>query len=141
MSAQNKALVRRWFEEVWNKGRAAAIDEMLAPDSVVHGLGPGDLRGPAGFKPFYSAYRNAFPDVSIQIDDIIAEGDLVAARWSATATHRGHDLGFPATGKRVQFSGMVFVRVVGDKLVKGWNSFDQLGMFQQLGAVNVPAVF
>src|SRR3990170_943704 len=129
MSAENKALLRRWFEEVWNKGRTAAIDEILATNAVVHGLGA-DLHGPAGFKAFHSAYRDAFPDVKLQIDDLIAERDTVAVRWSGTGTHRGEGLGFAATGRQVRFSGMTFARVEGGKLAEGWNSFDQLGMFQ-----------
>ena len=138
MSAENKALLRRWFDEVWTKGRTAGIDEMLVPHSVVHGLGA-DLHGPAGFKPFHAAYRNAFPDIVIQIDAIVAEGDIVAARWSGTGTHQGDGLGFPATGRRAHFNGMVFVRVADGKLVEGWNNFDQLGLLQQLGVVNPPS--
>jgi steroid delta-isomerase-like uncharacterized protein len=137
MSAENKALARRWFEEVWNKGRAAAIDELLAANGVVHGLGE-DMRGPSAFKPFYAAYRDAFPDVRIEIEDLVAEGDKVAFRWSATATHRGGGLGFPATNKPVRFSGMGFLRAENGKLVEGWNTFDQLGMLQQLGVVTLP---
>ena len=138
MSTENKALTRRWFEEVWNTGRSTAIDEMLAADAVIHGLG-NDLHGPAGFKSFHAAYRNAFPDVTLQIDDIAAEGAIVAVRWSGSGTHRGDGLGFAATGKQVRFNGMSFVRVERGKLVEGWNSFDQLGMFQQLGVVNLPS--
>lgn len=137
MSTENKVLVRRWFEEVWNKGRAAAIADMLASNAVVHGLGT-DLHGPAGFQPFHAAYRDAFPDLTIHIDDIVAEGDTVATRWSGKGTHRGESLGFPATGKQVHLNGMLFVRVEGGKLVEGWNNFDQLGMLQQLGVVNLP---
>ena len=137
MSDANKALVRRWFEEVWCKGRVAAIDEMLASHGVVHGLGA-DAHGPEGFKPFHAAYHRAFPDVTIQVDDIVAEGDIVAARWSGSGTHQGEGLGFAATGRPVRFSGMVFVRVANGQLVEGWNIFDQLGMLQQLGIVNVP---
>jgi steroid delta-isomerase-like uncharacterized protein len=139
MSADNIALVRRWFEEVWNLGRASAIDEMLASDGVVHGLGP-DLCGPAEFKPFHAAYRSAFPDITIQVDDVLSEGDIVAARWSCTGTHRGDSLGFMATSKRARFSGMTFVRVRGGKVVEGWNNFDQLGMLQQLGVVTLPTI-
>ena len=137
MSSENKALVRRWFDEVWCNGRAAAIDELLASQALVHGLGPA-MQGPEGFKPFHAAYRNAFPDVKIQLDAIVAEGNMVAARWSGTGTHRGDGLGFKATGRQIQFSGMVFVRVENGKLVEGWNNFDQLGMFQQLGVVKLP---
>lgn len=137
MSVENKALIRRWFEEVWNKGREAAIDELLAARAVVHGLGP-DLQGPDGFKAFYRAYRNAFPDVKVQLEEIITQGDMVAARWSGTGTHQGNGLGFPATGKQVQLRGMVFARVENGKLAEGWNNFDELGMLQQLGIVNPP---
>jgi steroid delta-isomerase-like uncharacterized protein len=138
MSAENKALVRRWFEEVWNKGRVAAIDELLGANGVVHGLG-GDMQGPDAFKPFHAAYRDAFPDVKIELEDLIAEGDKVAFRWSATATHKGSGLKIAATGKPVSFSGMGVIRVESGKLIEGWNIFDQLGMMQQLGVVNLPA--
>jgi steroid delta-isomerase-like uncharacterized protein len=137
MSEQNKTLVRRWFEQVWNRGRAESIDELLSERSVVHGLGA-DLRGPAGFKPFHAAYRDAFPDLALQIEHMLADDDLVAVHWSATATHGGGGLGFAATGKRVSFSGMTLIRVEGNKLIEGWNNFDQLGLLQQLGVVSLP---
>jgi len=137
MSSDNKAVARRWFDQVWNAGRAEAIDEMLAADAVVHGLGD-DLRGPAGFKPFHAAYRNAFPDVTIQVDELVAEGPMVAIRWSGSGTHHGDGLGFAATGRPVQFSGMALVRIEGGKIVEGWNNFDQLGMLQQLGMTTLP---
>ena len=137
-SADNKALVRRWFEEVWNQGRADAVDEMLAAGAVVHGLG-GDMHGPDDFKRFHAAYREAFPDVRIQLEDLIAEGDRVAARWSGTATHQGGGLGFPATGRRVRLEGMILAVVERGRIVEGWNSFDQMGMLQQLGIVSPPA--
>ena len=137
MSEQNKTLVRRWFEQVWNKGRAESIDELLSERSVVHGLGT-DLHGPAGFKPFHAAYRDAFPDLALQIEHMLADDDLVAVHWSATATHGGGGLGFAATGKRVSFRGMTLIRVEGNKLIEGWNSFDQLGLLQQLGVVSLP---
>ena len=138
MSAENKALVRRWFEEVWNKGRVDAIGEMIADHAMVYGLG-GDFRGPEQFKPFHAAFRSAFPDIHVALDEIIAEGDRVAARWTATGTHQGDGLGFPATGRKVRFTGMAFLQVEGNHFVSGWNSFDQLGMLQQLGVVNLPA--
>ncbi len=138
MSTENKTLVRRWFEDVWNNGRTSAIDEMLSRNAVVRGLGA-DLIGPEGFKPFHAAYRQAFPDVTIRIEHLVAEGDIVAARWSGTGTHQGEGLGMAATGRRVRFSGMAFVRVEGSQIVEAWNNFDQLGMFQQLGVVNLPA--
>ena len=138
MSEENKALVRRWFEEVWTEGREASIDALMAPNCIVHGLGE-EMRGPQGFKPFHSAYRNAFPDVRIDVEHMVAEGDVVAARWSGSGTHRGNGLGLPATGRQARLSGMTFVRIQNGKLVEGWNVFDRLGMLQQLGLVNLPA--
>jgi steroid delta-isomerase-like uncharacterized protein len=134
MAAGGKALVRRWFDEVWNSGRASAIDELMAPHCVIHGLGPAGM-SPSDFKMFHAAYRNAFPDVNITIDQVVAEGDLVSACWSGTGTHRGDGLGFPATDKRVRFAGMMMARVADGKLVEGWNSFDQFGMLQQIGVI------
>ena len=137
MSSENKALMRRWFDEVWNRGRVEAIDEMLAGHAVIHGLGA-DAHGPDGFKAFHSAYRDAFPDVTIRIDDIVAEGDMVAVRWSGTGTHGGAGLGFEPSGRRVQFSGMLFTRIDNGKFVEGWNIFDRLGMLHQLGVSSLP---
>ena len=135
MSSEHKALVRRWFDEVWTKGRAEAIDEMLGTNAVVHGLGS-DMR-PADFKAFHSAYRNAFPEITIQIDDIVAEGNMVAARWSGTGTHQGAGLGFAATGRTVHFTGMIFVRVERGKLVEGWNNFESTWTASTAGVVNL----
>ena len=109
---------------------------MTTPDCVVHGLGE-DLHGPDGFLAFHAAYRDAFPDLRVTVDHLVAEGDYVAARWRAAATHRGGGLGFAATHKPVVMSGMVFTRLENGKLAEGWNSFDQLGMLQQLGVVNL----
>lgn len=134
MSAENKALVERWFDEVWNKGRVDAIDEMMAPDALVHGLGP-DMVGPAAFKSFHAAFRTAFPDVRVQVDEMIAEGDRVAYRLTACGTHQGEGLGFPATNCRCSFVAMGSARIAGGRIVEGWNLIDELGMRTQLGAV------
>jgi steroid delta-isomerase-like uncharacterized protein len=134
MVEDNKRLVQRWFDAVWNRGREDTVDQLMAPDALVHGLGEA-IRGPAAFKRFHAAYREAFPDVRIDVEDLVAEGDKVAFRWSATATHRGASLGFAATNRNVRFEGMGIIRVQNGKLVEGWNTFDQLGMLQQLGVV------
>ena len=137
MAGDGKALVQRWFEDVWNNGRSDLIDQLMAPDCVIHGLGPQTM-GPAEFKAFHEAYRGAFPDVTIRIDQSVAEGDLVAVCWTGTGTHRGDTLGFAATGKSVRFHGMTMARIAGNQLVEGWNSFDQMGMLQQLGVTSIP---
>ncbi len=138
MSAENKAIVRRWFDEVWNQGRAETIDELFAADGVAHGLGP-DLHGPSEFKPFQASFRQGFPNLRIEIEDMVAEGDKVAYSWTATATHDGHLMGMAPTGKNSRFTGMGIVRVKDGRIVEGWNVFDQLTMFQQLGLVQMSA--
>lgn len=135
MKHPNVALVERWFEEVWNQGQTATIDEVLTGGTVFYGLtSNGDAtRGPDGFKPFFHRLRAAFPDIRITVDDVVTEGDKVAARWTATMTHTGDALGFPATHRPVQISGMCFSRLEGGKLVEGWNNWDEMGMMRQLG--------
>jgi steroid delta-isomerase-like uncharacterized protein len=145
MSEENRAVIRRWFEEVWNKGREEAIDELFAEDGVAHGLagdGGGDLRGPGGFKPFFQRFRGAFPDIQIVVEDTVSEGDKVAARCSVRGSHRSDSLGFAATDKPVEFDGICIVRVRDGQIVEAWNNFDFMAMFVQIDAVqfNAPNV-
>jgi steroid delta-isomerase-like uncharacterized protein len=141
MRAESIQFVDTWFEEVWRKGRPEAIDEMVADDAVMHGLGEADavVRGGAGFKPFVERMRGAFPDVDIRPVQMIEEDDLIATRWVATMTHRGDQLGVPATGRRVTVTGMTIVRLRDGKIVEAWNNYDQLSLLQQIGALQ-PAV-
>ena len=143
MSAQNyleehKALVRRWFEEVWNKGRADAIPEMLAADGIVHGLSEDasqPLRGPAGFLPFHAQFREAFPNIEVVIEDQIAEGDRLATRCSVRGKHEGDSLGFKATQAPVEFTGVAITRIKDGQIVEAWNNFDFMKMYKQLGVI------
>ncbi len=135
---ENKALIRRWFEEVWNKGRADAIAEMLAEDAVVHGLSEDaakPLRGPTGFLPFHAQFREAFPGIEVVVEDTIAEGDLVAVRCSVRGKHVGDSLGFKATQATAEFDGIAIVRVREGKIVEAWNNFDFMNMYKQLGVM------
>jgi len=137
MSEENKALVRRWFEEVWNKGRSDAIDEMFAADGIAHGLSDdvgNPLKGPAGFKPFHEIFRGAFPDIDVVVEETIAEGDLVAARCSVRGKHTGDHLGIAASNAPVQFTGMTMARIKDGKIVEAWNNFDFMKMNKQIGA-------
>ena len=141
MSDANKTLMHSWFEEVWNKGRADAIDEMMASDAVVHGLADDkgkDLRGPEGFKPFFESFRAAFPDIRVVVEDTVTEGDKIAARCTVSGIHGGDGLGIAATNVPVSFTGICIVRVKDGKVVEAWNNFDFLTMFQQLGAITPP---
>lgn len=131
----NCAAIREWYEEVWNKRDASAITRMLSVDAVVHGLAQsgGSLHGPDGFLQFHRAFTSAFPDLRVHVEDAIEQGDRVAMRFTATGTHSGDGLGFPATNRPMRVSGMTIARVAGGKFVEGWNVFDALGMMQQLG--------
>ncbi len=138
MSEANKQLIRHWFEEVWNKGRADAIDEMLAEDGIVHGLADPagqPVTGMAHFKSFHATFREAFPDIVVKVEDTIAEGDKVAARCSVQGKHSGDSLGFKASQAPVEFTGMVILRVKDGKIVEAWNNFDFMRMYQQVGMI------
>ena len=138
MSTENKALVRRWFEEVWNNGSSDAIDELFAPDGIAYGLGQDIIRSPSEFKPFHAKFREAFPDLRVELEDMIAEGDQVAFRFTATCTHSGNSLGFAATNRPARFIGLGTARIRNGQIVEGWNVFDQLGMLTQLGVIAPP---
>ena len=133
---ENKAFVRRWFDEVWNQGRGELIDELSAPDIAATGIGPGaaPTRGIAPFKAFYTNMRETFPDIHVKVEEIIAEGDLVAVRLVAQGTHTGNALA-PATGRKATFAAIVMVRVVNGRIVEAWNAIDQLGILHQIDAL------
>jgi steroid delta-isomerase-like uncharacterized protein len=135
---ENKALEERSTAEVWNKGNLAVADEIFAPDVVLHGAPPELPSGIEGIKAGVTAYRAAFPDLHLTIDDLIAEGDKVVSRWTMRATHKGELFGIPATGKQVTVTGMSISRVAGGKIAESWNSSDQLSLMQQLGVVPTP---
>ena len=140
MSEENKELVRRWFEEVWNKGRADAIDEMFDENGIAHGLADdpaNPIKGPNSFKPFHDVFRQAFPNMTIYIEDLIAEGDRVAARCSVRARHEGNFRGKAATQAPVEFSGIAIVRIENGKIVEAWNNFDFMTMYKQVGHIPV----
>jgi steroid delta-isomerase-like uncharacterized protein len=131
------ALVRRWFDEVWNQGREETIDELLSDDAEIFGLGETEqtVRGPAGFKPFWRILRTAFPDLHIRIEETVDGGNKACAQVVLEATHTGEGLGVAPTGRKVRVAGMVAAEASGGKIVKGWNTWDQLGLLRQIGAL------
>lgn len=138
MSEENKALIRRWFEEVWNKGRADAIDEMFDENGIAHGLSDDPSKpiiGPRDFRPFHTLFREAFPNMMIVVEDTIAEGDKVAARCSVRGRHEGDFMGRAATQAPVEFTGMTIVRIENGKIVEAWNDFDFMTMHKQVGLI------
>jgi predicted ester cyclase len=130
-------LIRAWFREVWDEGSEEAIDRLLAPHTRMYGLAGAEIVGPEQFKPYFRTMRAAFGDLEIKVLRTLVEGDTVAAHCRVTARHIGESLGAP-TGNPVQFEGMTIVRAENGKLVEGWNCFDFLSMYQQLGWVPNP---
>ncbi|HLE90092.1 MAG TPA: ester cyclase [Anaerolineales bacterium] len=142
LTETNKTVSRRFFEEVFSKGKLAVADEIIAKDHANSGPGtlPGLTPGPEGSKQFVTVYRNAFPDVHFTIDEQIAEGDKVVTRWTAHGTHQGELAGIPATGKSSTVTGIVVDRLVNGKIAESWGIFDQFGMMQQLGVIPMPEI-
>jgi steroid delta-isomerase-like uncharacterized protein len=122
MSPDYAALVRRWFEEVWNQRRAQTVDELLTAESVCH-LEDGDITGPQEFRQrVVEPFLAAFPDLRVTVEGVLADGDAVAVRWSAAGTHRGDRPGVPPTGRAVSFRGLTWVRVREGQLLEAWQS-------------------
>src|SRR5918912_336768 len=136
MLEENKALVQRFVEEAFNKGNLDIADEVYAPRFFSHDPStPEGERGPKDVKQFVNTYRSAFPDGHATVEDLIAEGDKVAYRWTYRGTHHGELMGIAPTGKEVTITGITIDRISGGRIEEEWNNFDQLGMLQQLGAV------
>ena len=135
----NKALARRYIEEVFNRGNLSAVDDTMAPDVVYHdSLSDSPLQGREGAKAFAAALRQSFPDLHLDIEDVIAEDDRVVLRWTARGTHRGAFLGVPPTGAAVRFTGIDIVRIADGRIQEGWAEESNLATLGQLG-VPLPA--
>jgi steroid delta-isomerase-like uncharacterized protein len=138
VSEENRAIFRRYVEEVGNEGNLDLVDEIFSnylshqPDGSVLERGPEDV------KRFMDEFRNAFSDFHTTIEDLIAEGDRVATRWTMRGTHEGEFRGIAPTGKQITVTGIGIFRFSDGKVVESWDNFDQLGMMQQLGVVPSP---
>lgn len=134
MSDHNIALVKRWFDDVWNQRRDQTIDELITSESVCL-TDDGSLCGPHEFRERqYVPLIAAFPDIRVEVESIIAQGDEVAVRWSATGIHSGDGLGFPQTNERVTFRGISWIQVRGGKLMEGWQSSNIPAVIRGLAA-------
>lgn len=140
LTETNKTVARRFFDEVFGKGKLDVLDEIIAKDYVNNG--PGTLpelpTGLEGAKQLVTVYRNAFPDLRFTVDEQIAEGDKVMTRWTAHGTNKGELLGMPATGKSSTVTGIAVDRITNGKIAESWGIFDQFGMMQQLGVILTP---
>ncbi|MEQ1823969.1 MAG: ester cyclase [Fimbriimonadaceae bacterium] len=136
MATEYSTIQHRWFDQVWNLGNREEIDELLHPEVIGHGLVDAEgntIEGVEAFKTFYDSFRAAFPDIRVEIEDCIDDGDRCVVRCLVTATHLGQGFFGEPTGKPIAFSGMCWVRVEDGQIVESWNSFDFLTVIQQLG--------
>ncbi|HTG46135.1 MAG TPA: ester cyclase [Actinomycetota bacterium] len=135
MSAETGALVRRFYDEVWNGGDVEVARDLFAEDYVRHDLRPTTAgAGGAGMAAIARAFRAAFPDLRMTVDVLIAEDDLVAARWTSTGTFTGPWGDVEPTGRRATFSGVNIFRIRNGRIVELWNHRDDLGLMEQVGA-------
>jgi len=134
MSAETKALARRFLEEVFNGGNLDLVEELVAPGFVNHDAAmPEPLVGIEAAKATISGYRAAFPDLRITIEEQIGEGEYVTSRWMARGTHEGDLMGITATGKQATVTGITIDRIANGRFVESWTNWDTLGLLQQLG--------
>ena len=130
-SEANKAVVRRLFDEVLNRGNLELVDELFAPECVHH-IGGRELRGPAAVKALFAGIRSALPDTQATIEDMIAEDDKVAVSFTIRGTHRGTLMDISATGRQVAYTGVDIFQLARGRIVKRRGEIDLLGLQRQL---------
>jgi predicted ester cyclase len=138
-AAENKAFVRQWVEDVWNGGKLARIDEVIAPDYVMRSPGAPDVTGPEGFRHYVTMYRAALPDLHMVIEDMVAEGDKVAWRVATQGHQTGPLMALPPTGRSATVAVTIISRLANGRWAEDWVLVDMFGMLQQLGAIPAPA--
>lgn len=140
MAPDNTQLVRRILDEIWNQRNFSIIDELLSADFAFHDpMSPSAGTDLKAYRQFIDANLKTFPDLRLNVVDIIGSGEIVATRWQASGTHKGELAGHAPTGKTLSVSGMNFARVVDGKCVESWGNWDALGMMQQLGLLSAEA--
>lgn len=133
----NKAIERRFVEEFWNENKLDNVEDFYAADYSRHDPNtPNVALGPEGVRQVAAMLRAAFPDVRLKIEDLLAEGDLVATRWTATATHLGEYQGIAPTGKKFEVKGISITRFVDGKIMDEWVSWDAAGLLKTIGAIS-----
>jgi len=125
---RNKALMLRWYDQLWNNGNESIVEELMHAQCRAFGLGPEPVIGPAAFKQFYREFVAAYTDISITVDKNLTDGDYVISLCSVTATHN-------ASGRPVSFTGTSLCQIENGKITSAWNHFDFLTMYLQTGKV------
>ena len=135
---KNKAIIRRFWEEVFNGRKLSLIEELFTTDWVYHGVGGQNIYGLKGLKEFLADYHNAFPDIQVKVENLIAEGDKVVSHVISHGTHKGELMGIAPTGKQVTVPVICISRFVDDKIGEDWEIIDLFGMLQQLDVIPSP---
>lgn len=138
MSAEeNKAIIRR-YREMHNQNKLDHLEEIVSTDLISHSMIPGLPAGPEGGKMAHQIFHSAFPDIQVTTDDLIAEGDKVVERYTASGTNTGSFMEMPATNKKFQTNGVATFRLANGKIVEHWGLDDQFGLMVQLGMIPAP---
>ncbi len=132
-----KSIVRRFFAEAWNSKDLTLVDALIAPSYVGHdvNIDHGE-RGPDRIKRIMTAFRTAFPDLQVTVEDVVIQGEKEVVRWTGRGTHRGTFMNIPPTGKQISISGTDIGRVVNGQIQEMWSNWDALGLMRQLGAIS-----
>ena len=133
MNAEHHALAVRWFEEVWNQRRVETVHELLAVDAPGHMEGQ-KVIGPKDFLPIHKAMLTMMPDLAVQIEEVLSDGDDAVVRWRINGTHSGAGLGCSPTGQKVSFPGITWFKFRDGQIVEGWDAWNQGGLVLQLQA-------
>ena len=132
-SERNKALIRRLFDEVLNAGNFGLLDQLIGASYVEHNPVANQAAGAAGVRDRIRDLRKAFPDLRFVLDELVGEGEVVAARYHWQGTHKGTFLGIAPTGRRLSVRGMDFYRLEDGRVIEHWDVVDEFGMLSQLG--------
>lgn len=137
-AVDSKSIVREYLEGVLTGNQASRVDDYVTAGYVNHLLPPGTPPGPEGEKQLLGAFAQGFPGFTITLQDLVEQGDKIAARWRFRGTHDGSFQGIPATGRQVDVEGINIFQLEGDKLKENWPAFDMMGLMQQIGVIPAP---
>lgn len=138
MSEEIRSLITEYVQKVWTEGDAGFISSNIAEDFVPHFLFSHLPRDRKGFEAYVATFRTAFPDLEVELEDLVVEGDKAAFRWTAYGTHDGPLMGVPPTGESVRFGGLSLFRVESGQLAEGWAQADVMGVMTQIRAIDPP---
>ena len=135
MTPESNKAAKLKYIEAFNAENLDMIDDLFAPGYVLHASGLPDVEGPGALKEMVSSSLSALSEAAITVEDMVAEGDKVATRWSLTAIHSGDFMGVPATNRRITMTGILIDQFEGGRVVEAWENLDMYGLMQQLGAL------